>query len=127
MTDDLLTEPEVAEMLRCSREKIKRLRLGGKLTYIKGRPILIRRQDVDAYLSSVTRPATGTTAQPSGDAGADLDIIEQIKLKRAAETKANADARDWALKKLLLKRDKSVGKRTAPLKTQKPAETRAKP
>jgi excisionase family DNA binding protein len=115
MTDDLLTEPEVAEMLRCSREKIKRLRLGGKLTYIKGRPTLIRRQDVDAYLLSVTRPAAGVTAQPSDDAGTALDIIEQIKRKRAAETKANADARDWALKKLL-KRGKFVGNRNNPLK-----------
>ena len=52
----LLTEPEVAERLRCSTEKVKRLRLSGKLAYLKGRPVLISEADLleftgrDAYL-----------------------------------------------------------------------------
>lgn len=50
MTLKLLTEPEVAEILRCSANSVKRLRLQGKLTYIPGRPILIDEADVAEFL-----------------------------------------------------------------------------
>lgn len=50
-----LTEPEVAQILRCSTSKIKRLRLGGKLAYIPGRPVLISEADLDEYLASHKR------------------------------------------------------------------------
>ncbi|MEO1911763.1 MAG: helix-turn-helix domain-containing protein [Paracoccus sp. (in: a-proteobacteria)] len=50
-----LTEPEVAEILRCSTSKIKRLRLGGKLAYIPGRPVLISETDLNGYLASQKR------------------------------------------------------------------------
>ncbi len=42
----LLTEFEVAERLRCSTAKVKRLRLSGKLAYLKGRPVLIPEPDL---------------------------------------------------------------------------------
>lgn len=45
----LLLESEVAAELRCSKEKIKRLRLSGALPYAAGRPVLIKQSDLDAY------------------------------------------------------------------------------
>lgn len=57
----LLTEAEVAERLRCSKSKVKRLRLGGKLAYLPGRPVLIDEADLAAYLNSVKRKAEAET------------------------------------------------------------------
>lgn len=51
----LLTEAEVAERLRCSRSKVKRLRLSGCLAYLPGRPVLVDEADLAAYLDSVKR------------------------------------------------------------------------
>lgn len=50
-----LTEPEVAELLRCSTTKIKRLRLKGVLAYYPGRPVLIAEADLLAYLDELRR------------------------------------------------------------------------
>ncbi|WP_315918645.1 helix-turn-helix domain-containing protein [Mesorhizobium sp. SP-1A] len=49
---DLLTEKEVADKLRCSTSKVKRLRLDGKLAYLPGRPVMIREGDLNAYIES---------------------------------------------------------------------------
>ncbi|MCW2317217.1 excisionase family DNA binding protein [Rhodoblastus acidophilus] len=49
----LLTEPEVAERLRCSTSKVKRLRRQRRLAYIPGRPVLIDEDDLLAYLDDV--------------------------------------------------------------------------
>jgi excisionase family DNA binding protein len=57
MTTKMLTEMEVAEALRCSASKVKRLRLSGRLAYLPGRPVLVREEDLAAYLESVRRPA----------------------------------------------------------------------
>lgn len=46
----LLLEAEVAEILGCSRQKVKRLRLNGRLTYIPGRPVLIDEADLSAFM-----------------------------------------------------------------------------
>lgn len=48
----LLKEIEVAERLRCSPSKVKRLRLSGKLAYLPGRPVLIRAEDLTAFMES---------------------------------------------------------------------------
>lgn len=88
----LLTESEVAERLRCSRTKIKRLRLSGKLAYIPGRPVLIRESDLNDYLESVTcrpRPSASQTTGTSTPTG---------------QKDAAADARAWAQKTVLLRR-----------------------
>ena len=53
---NLLTELEVAQFLGCSKEKVKRLRLGGKLAYIPGRPVLVDRSDLEDYAASIRRP-----------------------------------------------------------------------
>lgn len=45
----LHTDAEVAEMLRCSPSKVKRLRLAGKIRYIPGRPALIEMDDLNLY------------------------------------------------------------------------------
>lgn len=48
----LLTENEVAEVLRCSTSKVKRLRLDGKLAYLPGRPVFVKDDDLNAYVES---------------------------------------------------------------------------
>jgi hypothetical protein len=114
MTESLLTEPEVAEILRCSTSKVKRLRLGGKLTYLKGRPVLVRQQDLDAYLASVTRgkPPASTEAAASPE----LDIVEQLRQKNAA----TMDARTWALNQMF-KRERRASQKAGPVsKKSKP-------
>lgn len=50
--NDLLTEPEVARILRRSTSAIKRYRLTGKLAFIQGRPVLIARADLRAFLEA---------------------------------------------------------------------------
>jgi excisionase family DNA binding protein len=46
----LLTEAEVAALLRCSQQTVARLRYAGKLAYIPGRPVKIRQEDFDRWL-----------------------------------------------------------------------------
>ncbi|KAA2235676.1 helix-turn-helix domain-containing protein [Salinarimonas soli] len=61
----LLTEPEVAERLRCSTSKVKRLRLEGKLPYIPGRPLMIVEADLEAYIEAARRTAEAKDAPKS--------------------------------------------------------------
>lgn len=48
----LLTQKEVAVILRKSESVVARLRASGKLAYIPGRPVLIDRADLEAYLDA---------------------------------------------------------------------------
>lgn len=48
----LLTEKEVAAVLRCSCEKIRRLRYAGKLAYVPGRPVLIAEDDLNSFIDA---------------------------------------------------------------------------
>lgn len=82
----LLTETEAAELMRCSREKIKRLRLSGQLPYLPGRPVLIDEADLLAMIEA----AKAKTAQKS----------PRKDLARPEE------ARRWALQTVLLRRDR---------------------
>ncbi|MFB9983046.1 helix-turn-helix domain-containing protein [Mesorhizobium kowhaii] len=52
-----MTQDEVAERLRCSPSKVKRLRIAGLLAYLPGRPVLIEEADIEKYLESVKRQA----------------------------------------------------------------------
>jgi hypothetical protein len=88
----MLTEPEVAERLRCSTSKIKRLRLSGQLPYLSGRPLLIAEEDLEAFISARKRSATAAT--PPEEQG-----------------EAN-DARGWALAQILGK-DRKKGTSSA--------------
>lgn len=80
----LLLESEAAEILRCSREKVKRLRLSGRLAYLPGRPVLIDEKDLIEFISQqkakLTPPVTPT------------------------HTETVAEARRWAMRKKLLRR-----------------------
>ncbi|HXH87343.1 MAG TPA: helix-turn-helix domain-containing protein [Gaiellaceae bacterium] len=52
----LLTIPETAELLRCSRQRIDDLLSQGRLTRHKeGRRTLLRRTEVEAYLQTTRR------------------------------------------------------------------------
>ncbi len=79
----LITDQEAAEMFRCSTDKIKRLRLSGKLPYIPGRPVKINEADLLAFIeASIQRaapPEPPTAPKPDAD----------------------ADARAWAIKAML--------------------------
>ena len=85
---NLLLESEVAQMLRCSTSKVKRLRLSGKLPFIPGRPVLIKQDDVDEYITAALKKVAPTVPE------------------RPSKAKMHADARQWALGELLLKRDR---------------------
>lgn len=87
MTGIFLTEPEVAERLRCSTSKMKRLRLSGRLAFIPGRPVLIAESDLAAYIE-----ATRRRVQEREAAAADAD---------KANTRGDPDARRWALNAVL--------------------------
>jgi hypothetical protein len=96
MTDDerrFLTEPEAAKVLRKSTSTIKRLRLGGHLSYLPGRPVLIAAADLETYIERLKVPANVKTVDsaPSSD-------------PTAAER--SLSARKWALTKKLLRRRK---------------------
>lgn len=93
---DLLTEPEAAQLLRCSTSKIKRLRLSGKLAYLPGRPLYIERQALKDYIDAVRVPARTTAAREMTPEG------QAEKLRRST-----AEARQWALKKVLTRRQRS--------------------
>lgn len=49
----LLTDDEVAAVLRCSVSKVRSLRRSGKLAYLKRRPPLIAESDLRDYLESI--------------------------------------------------------------------------
>lgn len=48
----LFTEVEVSEILRCSREKVARLRASGLLAYLPGRPPCCSDRGIAAFLNS---------------------------------------------------------------------------
>lgn len=81
--NDLLTEPEVARILRRSTSAIKRYRLTGKLAFIAGRPVLISRGDLRAFIDNEKQRAMAKHAR-------------QQKLEQEATLTA-AEARAWAL------------------------------
>lgn len=58
----LMSELEVAEVLRCSSTKIKRLRLSGEISYLPGPPVLIAREDLDAFIERRKIKATAEVA-----------------------------------------------------------------
>lgn len=58
---ELITEAEVAERLRCSVSKVRKLRYVGKLAFIPGRPVLVTEYALAEYLAEEARnrPAKG--------------------------------------------------------------------
>lgn len=106
MTERFLTEPEVAEILRCSTSKVKRLRLGGKLPYLPGRPLLVRQSDLNDFIDTGLRKQAPTV----------------VELPTKAER--SADARRWALEQVLLKGSRRATSKAEVLKEQKPAKRR---
>ena len=85
MTFRMLLEVEVAELLRCSTTKVKRLRLSGKLAYVPGRPVLIAETDLDDYIqrereASVQAPSATETPQDDAVAWA-LRVVNRGRRK----------------------------------------------
>ena len=82
----LLTQEEAANHLGCSTSKIKRLRVERRLTYIPGRPVLIEKADLEAYVA----------AKAEADAK---------KYAKHIETPAERARRDWIVRRthLLMK------------------------
>jgi excisionase family DNA binding protein len=55
---EFLTIPETAQLLRCKRQRVDDLLSSGRLTRVKdGSRVLIRRAEIDAYLSGDGRQA----------------------------------------------------------------------
>jgi hypothetical protein len=78
-----LTEREVADRLRCSLPKVKRLRLTGKLAYLPGRPPLIDEEDLASYIALAKRRPEPPPPPPP-------PTPEETRAKVAA------DAKEWA-------------------------------
>ncbi|MGE7469764.1 helix-turn-helix domain-containing protein [Bosea sp. NPDC003192] len=92
----MMTEREVAAYLRCSTKKVQRLRLDGRLAYIPGRPPLIDRDDLLAYIADETRSANAAEAPTS-------EIVEARRLaaEKASFAAAAIRAREaWLQMKL---------------------------
>lgn len=87
-TPTFLTEPEVAERLRCSTTKVKRLRLSGKLSYIPGRPVLIDEADLQSYIDEVKVLKDAKAAQ----------------LVKKTGSRGHPDPRIWAAQQILIPR-----------------------
>lgn len=81
----LLTEIEVAEKLRCSTSKIKRLRMSGELPYLRGRPVLVDEADLIVFIEGRKRraPPSQKPAETTHQSGVSVE-----------------EARAWALKKV---------------------------
>ncbi|MDK9695514.1 MAG: helix-turn-helix domain-containing protein [Siculibacillus sp.] len=88
---NLLTQSEVAGLLRCSVSKIERLRRDGALPFLPGRPVLIELADVLAY---VERMKATTRLRARG----------KRPTAREAETAAATRGRRAALKRALVAR-----------------------
>ncbi len=84
----LLTEAEVAKVLRCSTSKIKRLRYAGELPFLPGRPVLIAEEDLHTFIAS--RKCGGNSPQ--------LPPQPQTRPQTQADIAA---AREWALNQIL--------------------------
>ncbi|WP_393986765.1 helix-turn-helix domain-containing protein [Xanthobacter flavus] len=83
---ELLTEEEVAVLLRCSCAKVKRLRLSGAMAYLPGRPPLILRDDLNAYIEGARRKAAKKRGPETGTLEAQQQASEEIRLRAT---------RDW--------------------------------
>src|ERR1700694_5978522 len=80
-----LTESEVAEILRCSPSKIKRLRLSRKLGYTPGRPVTIGEDDLKIYLERIKcrpTPCDNMTTESSISTGPKIDVQSVIARAR---------------------------------------------
>jgi len=63
-TSKLLTETDVARMLRCSIEKVRKLRRDGLLAFTPGRPVMIVETDLLAFLDAIKVRARATPLAP---------------------------------------------------------------
>lgn len=91
--DDLprfLTEAEVAEELRRSIGTVRRLRQTGHLPFIPGRPVMIERTDLEAWIAGQKAVAAAATEKARHDTRPfpELSPAEQV-----------ASARSWVLRK----------------------------
>jgi hypothetical protein len=69
-----LTDEEVAQRLRCTKAKVKRLRTTGKLSYLPGRPPHVDVADLEAYIEETKRRATPPRKRQPGEPLTDADI-----------------------------------------------------
>lgn len=93
-----LTESEVADLLRCSRSKIKRLRLEGRLAYMPGRPVLVEEETVARFVAEQTNAAAVKARPAPPKVSTEAEALAQLK----------ADARARAYKKWLRRSMKST-------------------
>ena len=92
----MMTEQEVAAYLRCSRSKVKRLRLTGRLAYLPGRPVLIEQDDLLAYIAHEMR-----SAKAAGPPTAEVMVAAQEAAQLASIAAARQRAREtWILRRL---------------------------
>ena len=85
----LLTEAEVADILRVNTRTVRILRRSGQLAYIAGRPVRFDEQDVEDYIASVRVPAkarhSGTGATTERRSVASIRAEEEAKKAKELE------------------------------------------
>ena len=91
-----LTEPEVADRLRCSVSKVKRLRLSGRLPFINGRPVLIDEADLLSFIASEKQ---GATVRPMSSGSFQVDVPAQ-RGPSTTEAPGAIAQRLWQLRQL---------------------------
>ena len=80
---NLLTQAEVARLLRCSISKVEHLRRDGALPYIPGRPVKIELADLLSYTerSRIWSSTKRGTTRRSGDVAAARGRLAELKLR----------------------------------------------
>lgn len=102
--DKLMTEAEVAERLRCSVSKVRKLRYDGRLAFIPGRPVLVTEKALSEYLEveerrrARTRPlsrkelkaaaAAAEARRFGGLSGVQIGRMIALRMKAARDQKA---------------------------------------
>ena len=80
---NLLTQAEVARLLRCSISKVERLRRDGALPYIPGRPVKVELADLLSYIerSRIWSSMKRGPKRRSGDVAAARGRLAALKLR----------------------------------------------
>jgi hypothetical protein len=94
----LLTDAEVADVLRCKPAKVRRLRLSGKLPYLRGRPSMTLESDLEAYVERERKiKSAGIPGSPEFAA---MEALEFERRGKAAWKKFHARMARRRLSKL---------------------------
>lgn len=97
MVSKLLTDEDMAALLRCSVSKVRKLRYVGRIAFIPGKPPLVREKDFEAFLEVERRlspPSSGTYLPPAAPKEPPTEMEKAVARAR----------RTWLLRKAIERR-----------------------